>query len=325
MNKKLIAVAIAIIIIVAAVAVVWHYTSANDDDTEWAFIIEDDLGRKVPFEKSPERVMSLGSSFTESMIYLDCLENIACVDKGSVTRLQSIYPEVADIDRVESGKPNTNTIDYCVTHGIDLVIVWGYYPDQIAQLESAGITVIGLYPKTIEDVQHVIALLGTIMSKEEKAESILSTMDTKISYITQNAKEKAGEQYGSYSRVYIELDTLSSGNYNSPNSNSITGTMLDILGVDYIGKNADKTQYYQTESIIEYAPDYLIFMGPRNQSELDILRNGMLDPESNGWGNPDTVLSIYTSESEPGFNGNWASATPSLIDGLEYLYDLIYK
>ena len=51
----------------------------------------------------------------------------------------------------------------------------------------------------------------------------------------------------------------------------------------------------------------------------------MLDPESKGWGNPDTVLSIYTSESEPGFNGNWASATPSLVDGLEYLYDLIYK
>lgn len=324
MNKKIIAVVLALIVVLAAVVVVWQYTSGDDKSAEGTKYV-DDLGRTVTIEKTPENVLCLGSSFTESMIYLDCFDNIAGVDKGSITRLQSLHPEVSKLMTIDSGKPSVNTVEFCVKYNIDLVLVWGYYADGIKLLEDAGIDAIALNPKTIEDVESVITLLGSIMDKEEKSKSIVLDMNNKINEITSKAKEKAGDNYGSYSKVYVELDTLYSGNYGSPNTDSITGSMLEILGVGYLGKGAAKTQAYQTESIIAYAPDYLIFMGPRAQSESEILRNNTIGPDAPGWGNPNTEVSIYTTtSSEPGFNGTWASATPSLIDGLEFLYDLIY-
>lgn len=325
MNKKIIAVVLALIVVLAAVVVVWQYTSGDDDKSAEGTEYVDYLGRTVTIEKTPEKVLCLGSSFTESMIYLDCFDSIEGVDKGSITRLQSLHPEVSKLKTIDSGKPNINTVEFCIKYNVDLVLVWGYYPNDIKLLEDAGIDTIALYPKTIEDVENVITLLGSIMDKEDKAESIVLEMNNKIGEITSKAKEKAGDKYGSYSKVYVELDTLSSGNYGSPNTDSITGSMLEILGVDYLGKGAAKTQAYQTESIIAYAPDYMIFMGPRAQSESDILRNNTIGPDAPGWGNPNTEVSIYTTtSSEPGFNGTWASATPSLIDGLEFLYDLIY-
>lgn len=324
MNKKIIAVVLALIVVLAAVVVVWQYTSGDDKSTEGPEYV-DYLGRTVTIEKTPERVLCLGSSFTESMIYLDCFDNIAGVDKGSITRLQSLHPEVSDLMTIDSGKPTSNTVEFCIKYNIDLVLAWGYYPDGIKLLEDAGIDAIALYPKTIEDVESVITLLGSIMDKEEKSKNIVLDMNNKINEITSKAKEKAGDKYGSYSKVYVELDTLYSGNYGSPNTDSITGSMLEILGVGYLGKGAAKTQAYQTESIIAYAPDYMVFMGPRTQSESEILRNNTIGPDAPGWGNPNTEISIYTTtSSEPGFNGTWASATPSLIDGLEFLYDLIY-
>lgn len=328
MNKKIIAVVLALIVVLAAVVVVWQYTSGDDDKPAEGTRYVDDLGRTVLIEKTPERVLCLGSSFTESMIYLDCLDRIACVDKSSVTRLQTLYPEVMKLDTIDALKPDTNTVEYCFNNNIDFVIAWAYgsYSDGIKLLEDAGIDVIGLNPSKMDDINRVITLLGDIMGKKEKAQSIVSNMESKIEAIKTGAMEKAGKNYGSYVKVYVELDTLSknNGDYASPHSGSITGSMLDILGVDYIGKDASKTQRYQTESIIEYSPDYMVFMGPRNQSESEILRNNTIGPDAPGWSNPNTVVSIYTTNGEPGFNGNWTSATPSLIDGLEFLYNLIY-
>lgn len=327
MNKKIIAVVLALIVVLAAVVVVWQYTSGDDKSAEGTEYV-DDLGRTVTIEKTPERVLCLGSSFTESMIYLDCFDRIAGVDKSSVTRLQTLHPEVVNLDTIDALKPDTNTVEYCINHNVDFVIAWAYgtYSDGIKLLENAGIDVIGLNPSKMDDVSRIITLLGDIMDKKEKAQSIVNDMENRIETIKTGAMEKAGDSYGSYAKVYVELDTLSknSGDYASPNSSSITGSMLDILGVDYIGKDASKTQRYQTESIIAYAPDYMVFMGPRNQPESEILRNNTIGPDAPGWSNPNTVISMYTADGEPGFNGTWASATPSLIDGLEFLYDLIY-
>lgn len=325
MNKKLIAVAIAIIIIVAAVAVVWQYTSGDDEKPTGKIVINDYLGRTVSFDETPERVMCLGSSFVESMILLDCFDNIACIDKGSVTRLQSLYPEVSDLKIINSGMPGTATVELCYELGIDLVIAWGYYESGIRQLETAGIKVIGLYPQTINDVQEVTTLFGKIMAKEEKAKTLVDDMNNTLNRIEASAKEKAGADYGTYCDVYVELDTLYKGEYKSPCSDSITGELLNLLGVNYIFKNeTGGSKYCQTEEILKYSPDYMIFMGPRDQPESEILRNNTIGVNAPGWTNPDTVMSVYTTTSESGFNGTWSSASPSLSNGLEYLYGLIY-
>ena len=178
MNKKIIAVVVALTVVLAAVVVVWQYTSGDDDKPAEGTRYVDDLGRTVLIEKTPERVLCLGSSFTESMIYLDCLDRIACVDKSSVTRLQTLYPEVMKLDTIDALKPDTNTVEYCFNNNIDFVIAWAYgsYSDGIKLLEDAGIDVIGLNPSKMDDINRVITLLGDIMGKKEKAQSIASNM-----------------------------------------------------------------------------------------------------------------------------------------------------
>ena len=324
MNKKIIAVVFALIVIIAAVAVVWQFNSGggDEDEGEKTISVVDYFGRTVTFDKSPERIIALGSSFVETLIYLDCFDNIICTNENTVSRLSPLYPDISSVDTVASMNPSTtSTIEYCVEHGIELAVVWGYssYQEGINLMESSGINVIALNPKSLDDVYSAISLLGTVMDKEEKATSVVQDMKDTISDIEQKAKDIAGNAYGEYRRVYIELDSSSSGSYSStsPCSESITATMLNILGVDYIGKSTSGTsKYFQDEEIIAYAPDYMVYMGPRDQSEYDILREGKIGPNASGWSNENTTVVIYDSESNVGFNGNWASATPSVVEGL---------
>jgi predicted Fe-Mo cluster-binding NifX family protein len=239
------------------------------------------------------------------------------VDQSSIRRLADLgeeYAQLSSKNALTSGAPGTSTAEIAIMRNIDCIILWNFnmYATGIQQMENAGLKVVALNPNDVASVLDVISIIGTLMDKEDIAAELIGNIGSTIENITELAKEKAGAGYGNFKRVYIELDTASR---TSPGTNSITGAMLDMLGVNYISKanGVTASRSYGEEEIIGFNPDIMIFMGPIVPCGYDVRNFGTFvsyDP--------------VTYNSGEGFNGNWASATPSFINGLIFLYELIY-
>ncbi|MCL2143153.1 MAG: ABC transporter substrate-binding protein [Methanomassiliicoccaceae archaeon] len=315
-GMKIIAIAVAVAVVGGAAAAIIFWPSDDGGYEEGDITVVDDRGKSVTFAGPPERIMSLGSSFTDTLVTLGCMDRIYAVDQSSVNRLGYEYEGLSSKNVLSSGQPSASTAELALSYGIDCIIVWNFpsYAAGIDIIENAGIKVLALYPKDVESVKTVISTIGKVMGKDAAASELTDEIDRTIENITGLAKANAGESYGDHKRVYVELDAATP---TSPAKGSITGSMLDILGVDYIGRSASSSVRYETEEIVNFNPDIMVFMGPRDQTDYVILRNNdLLIIE-------DVIIDIYRDG--VGFNGNWASATPSFIKGLIYLYELIYE
>jgi len=323
MATKLFVFVVAALVVSAGVGVFLLINNEDRSNTSGDITVVDNRGKTVSFSESPKRIMALGSSFTDTLVTLGCMDQIFAVDQSSITRLVGSgaeYDGLTSKQPLTSGSPSTSTADYALTYGIDCVIVWNFpsYTDGIAAVEKAGVKVLALYPTDIGSVEDIISLLGKVMGKSDVASALIDNMNTTIHNITELSKTKAGADYGSNDalRVYIELDTAS---HTSPGTTTITASMLDMLGVNYISKfNGDaSSRSYSPEEISLFSPNIMVFMGPVAPG-YDVLRGGLISVPGG------VHVDTYDNSTGDGFNGNWASATPSFIKGLVYLYVLIY-
>ena len=314
-SVKIVAIAVSVLVVEGTAAALVFWPSDDDGPGEGRIVVTDDRGKTITFENPPERIMSLGSSFTDTLAMLGCMDNIFAVDQSSVNRLGSEYPELSSKE-ILPGKPDASTADLALQYGIDCIIVWNFstYAEGMDVIEGIGIKVIALYPTDIGSVKTVISTLGKLMDKDVTASELVDDIDTTIENIAALATAKAGASYGDYKRVYIELDSATY--MTSPPKGSIKGSMLDILGVNYIGRSETTPIVYDIEDIkLVFQPDIVIFMGPVNETSEKMKRIDDLNI-------PGAIVDVYHDGN--GFNGNWASATPSFIKGLVYLYELIY-
>jgi len=321
MATKLVVFVVAALVVSVGVGAFFLINNSDGPDTEGDITVVDDRGKSVTFSESPKRIVSLGSSFTDTLVMLGCMEQIFAVDQSSITRLVGSgieYDGLSSKIAMTSGNP-ANSLEDIQIYNADCVIVWNFsmYGAGITALEDAKVKVLALYPSDIGSVKNVIEIIGKVMGKSDEASALIDEINSTMENITELAKTKAGASYGNYKRLYVELDTVS---HTSPGTATITGSMLDMLGVNYLAKWKGSTGslFYNPDDIWTFNPEIMIFMGPV-AAGYDVLRTGSGTISVTG-----ALIDIYNNSTGDGFNGNWASATPSFIKGLVYLYELIY-
>ena len=126
-----------------------------------AFVVTDDAGRALAFDRPASRVVTLAPSLTELVFAAGGGSAIVATDSSSD------YPQAAralqrvgdaarlDVERIVALKP-------------DLVVVWrhGNTPRELDQLEAAGVRLFRLEPQRLDDVVLAIERLGVVLGKE---------------------------------------------------------------------------------------------------------------------------------------------------------------
>jgi iron complex transport system substrate-binding protein len=156
------------------------------------FELEDDLRTRLRFEKVPERVVSLLPSLTETICELGYCHRLVGVDRysnwpQSVTRLVQVGGGLdPNIEAIVALKPD--------------VVVMASSSRGRERLQSLGLRVLALEPKTHADVQRVIGKLGVLM-QEPDAQRLWRTIDAGVSAAAQSLPAAVRNQ-----RVYIEVN-----------------------------------------------------------------------------------------------------------------------
>ncbi|HAL40650.1 MAG TPA: ABC transporter substrate-binding protein [Polaromonas sp.] len=181
-----------------------------------ALQLTDDRGVSVTFAQPPARIVSLLPSLTESVCALEQCQRLVGVDR------YSNYPvSVRHLPVVGGGlDPNIESI---VALKPDVVLLAASSRAGL-RLESLGIKVVALEPKSHADVRRVLQTLGLLLGIPEEigAGRLWRIIDTSVSAAAQSLSPQARS-----TRVYVEVNR---GPYAASES-SFIGETLARLGV----------------------------------------------------------------------------------------------
>lgn len=139
----------------------------------------DGLGETVTIQGIPQRIVSLAPSNTEILYAIGLEDRIV-----GVTDYCDYPPAAADKERI--GGYNTISVEKVLAADPDLILAApGSTEEVVNRLRALGMTVVTLYPETIDDVLQDIDLLGRVTGQEEQAAACVEGLQERISVVAE--------------------------------------------------------------------------------------------------------------------------------------------
>ena len=214
-----------------------------------AIEVTDDRGRAVVLAQTPQRIVSLLPSLTEGVCAMEQCQRLVGVDR------YSNYPaSVRGLPSLGGGiDPNIEAI---VALKPDLVLL-AVSSRASERLESLGLKVVALEPKTHADVRRVLQKIGVLLAvpPEAGADRLWRVIDSSVSAASQSLSKQAKK-----SRVFFEVNR---GPYAAGEA-SFIGETLTRLGVkNVVPASLGPFPRLNPEFVVRANPD-IIMMGNRS-------------------------------------------------------------
>ena len=214
-----------------------------------ALQVTDDRGVVVSFAQTPQRIVSMLPSLTESVCAMAQCQRLVGVDRYS-----NFPSSLKTVPKLGGGMdPN---IEGIVALKPDVVLVAGK-SRATDRLEALGIKVVALETKTHADVKRVLLVLGVLLAVPEAqgAAPLWRIIDASVAAAAQSLPAKAKT-----ARVYFEV---SRGPYAASES-SFIGETLTRLGVkNVVPANLGPFPRLNPEYVVRANPD-VIMIGNRS-------------------------------------------------------------
>ncbi|MEO8022222.1 helical backbone metal receptor [Polaromonas sp.] len=218
-----------------------------------ALQLVDDRGVTVTFAQSPQRIVSLLPSLTESVCAMEQCHRLVGIDR------YSNHPASVRSLPVMGGGLDPN-IEGIVALRPDMVLL-ATSSRASQRLESLGIKVVALEPKSHADVRRVLGKIGVLLDipDAQGAERLWRIIDASISAAAQSLSPRARS-----ARVYFEV---SRGPYAAGES-SFIGETLTRLGVrNVIPASLGPFPRLNPEYVVRANPD-VIMVGNRSMQAM---------------------------------------------------------
>ena len=214
--------------------------------------VTDDRGVVVTLAQSPQRIVSLLPSLTETVCELGQCHRLVGVDRYSnhPAPVRALPKAGGGID------PNIEAI---VALKPDVVLM-ATSSRGVQRLESLGLKVLAMEPKSSADAQRVMGKLGQLLEVPD-ADRIWRSIDAGVSAAAQSLPPGARSL-----RVYYEVST---GGY-AAGTQSFIGEMMARLGVQNIlTPDLGPFPRINPEYVVRANPD-LIMIGVRNVQGMEL-------------------------------------------------------
>jgi len=246
-KNVMLAVVLAIVVIMASLAVAIMLLGGPGASEEVAkFTIMDDRGKKIGFPDYPQRIVSLGSSFTEIIIALNEGDRLVGVDYSGYS-LDGLPESVVNLEKTSSLSMET-----LMDLEPDCVIIWNFrmYQDLIADMEKRGLKVVALYPKSVNDTLSTMEHIGKILGTD--ASSLVDELQARVNAVLEKTNDLPDEE-----RKKVFLVLASYGGQTAGNR-TISNELIEMAG----GRNifGDKVGNFKPykEEVLKREPDVIV-------------------------------------------------------------------
>jgi len=268
-----------------------------------ARVFVDALGRVVPLPESPQRIVSLAPSITETLFALGLDREIAGVT------MFSDYPAAA-LTKPKVGSFINISLEKVVALNPDLVIATadGNKKELILQLEALGLAVYVVNPQSFEDIFAMVGNVGKITAREEAAHRLVADLELRVRQIVSLV------QAAQKPRVFFQIgiDPIV-----SVGRETVHHTLIHMAGGVNITQNIHISYpNLSVEEIIDKKPDVIIVSSMKRGGDfINVLR------EWRKWKNIPAVTNnrIHIINSDVTDH-----SSPRIVDGLEALAKIIH-
>jgi iron complex transport system substrate-binding protein len=265
--------------------------------------MKDQTGRIVDVPVAPKRVVSLAPSITEVIYDLKCEDRL----KGATT--YSDFPKAAqklpkvgsyvylDLEKIVSLKP-----DLCIG------IKDGNPKGIVLRLESLGIPVYAVNPRSLTSIQSTVLEIGELLQAEETARQVAGGMASRIDHIRQLSATAEHKP-----RVFFQIGIspiVSAG------SDTFIHELIETAGGVNLAQSYTSYPRFSTEEVVVAAPDIMIITSMAREKAFDQIK-----AKWKQWPNIPAVRNdrIFLVDSDL-----FDRPTPRLVEGLETLLQLIH-
>lgn len=300
MNKKAIAVVVVIAVLViasAAAAMLYLSKDGSGGNTAGAISVTDDRGKTVNLTAAPQRIICLGSAFTEIAFDLGAKDRVVAVDSSSAWQL-------SDGDNITNlGATSSLGVESVLALNPDLVVVWNFnmYQTFIDNMENSGIKVAAFYPKNVTTILSTINVMGEAIGEKTKAQNMVADMQARIDAIVEKTKNLSASDRP---KVYLEL--MSKGGQTVGNG-TMSNDLIEMAGGVNVFNNGTGNWKASTESIVQADPDIIIIENQSTKTNDDL--KATLGDSVNAVSN-DKIYRI---------DGSTLTTSPRVVDALEQM------
>jgi len=229
----------------------------------------DSSGLELSEGKGVSRIISLYPAHTENLVSLGCVDLLVGISKSDD------FPESIISKPKFSYRDNPEKF---IAAAPDLILVRPMivraYPQLLSRLQEAGITVVSLQPRSVEEIYAYWRDLASLVGKEQDAERMVEDFKAALSQY-----DALNRQSGEEDKPWIYFESIHS-KMKTIAPESIAAAVLAYGGgrnvaADAIARNSTNIASYGKEHILAHAPKidiYLAQKGRMNQvSTEDII------------------------------------------------------
>jgi iron complex transport system substrate-binding protein len=264
-------------------------------------VLQDDLQRSVSFAQSPQRIISLLPSLTETVCALGACSRLVATDRFSN------WPE-----QVKS-LPKTGGLDDA---GVELIV--GLKPDLVLlsrsqrltdRLRDFGVPTFAVNSESYGDVAHTVTVIGEILGLHDRAVDLNRQIETAVHEVSSRSKTL---RHGDGPAVYFEVDRAPY----AAGPGSFIGELLALLGARNI-VTADLGPFpkLNPEYVVRHDPD-VIFVSPAEAPHL---------AQRPGWGEIRAVREHHLCAFGSEINDTIVRAGPRVPLGMRAMADCLQR
>lgn len=270
-------------------------------------VLTDGLGREVSLARTPERIISLAPSITETLYAVGAGRQLIGRDEFSN------YPAEAQELPSVGGSMGDYNLELIVSLKPDLVLAAEINtPEQVKALEDLGITVYYFSnPTDIEGVYGLLTTTGDLTGHSEEAAALVESLKERVA-----AAEAKADKAFSTPKVFYELD----GSDPAKPWTAGSGTFIDLLIQMAGGENVASTMegswgQFSQEALIMADPDFILLGDAAYGTTAEQVA------ARPGW---ESIKAVQTGQVLPFDDDTVSRPGPRLVDALEKLVDLLH-
>jgi len=258
MNGKItIGCAVAGAAIVVCLAVRFDRVSQAPSPQSFSRTVTDSMGRAVSLPSHPERIISLSTSATDTIVRLGAGSRLKAIDDYG-----RIVPGAEGLPSL--GRAAALSREAVQAVRADLAFVWWYEDDAARLLEESGVPVLRLRCGRTADVPAMIRLVGDCLGCADKAQALAQSVSA--------ALQVPPARTITSRRVYVELY----GPFKTMGADTYLNDLIELAGGVNVAAPATGSVLLSPERLIQADPDVILFVDEFATAQSIGERNGLL-------------------------------------------------
>ena len=296
MSRKTQIVLVAVATFLGLSASIWLAGIQRETHRKEAFReVRDMTDRIVQIPVRPQRILSLCSSATDTLVRIGDAEKIAAIDEYN-----RIIPGVTKAAII--GKGSAISQEQILSLDIDLAFIWWYQDDAANLLKELSVPTIRIRNGRAKEVPQMIRLVGKCLNRSIFADTLAYDVDE---YVRTAAIENAGPL--KKQQVYLELY----GPFKTVGKDTYISDLIRLAGAANIADDVPGSMLISAERLIEADSDVILFVKGFETAESMAKRSGM------------TKMTAVQAERIYSIDRYWLVAGAGLPAAVENLHKLL--